>query len=140
MIIADTGFWVALVRPKDLWHERAAAAFAGLNERLVTTWPVMSEAAYLIARYAGAAARLKLIDMWRNDGMEIVGLELSDAVRIRELMVAYADLPMDLADASLVLLAERLGDGRILSTDERDFRTYRWKNRRPFTNLLLGDQ
>jgi predicted nucleic acid-binding protein len=45
---------------------------------------------------------------------------------------------MDLADASLVVLAEELGSGRILSTDQRDFHTYRWKNRRPFHNLLLA--
>jgi uncharacterized protein len=43
---------------------------------------------------------------------------------------------MDLADASLVILAEELGSGRILSTDQRDFRTYRWKTRKPFQNLL----
>jgi len=47
-----------------------------------------------------------------------------------------AELPMDLADASLVLLAESLGHGRILTTDQRDFRTYRWKSRRPFEALL----
>jgi hypothetical protein len=46
------------------------------------------------------------------------------------------DLPMDFADASLVLLAEHLGHGRILSTDRRDFHTYRWKNTQPFSNLL----
>jgi len=46
-------------------------------------------------------------------------------------------LPMDLADASLVILAEHLGHGRILSTDQRDFRTYRWKQHRPFENLLI---
>jgi predicted nucleic acid-binding protein len=51
-------------------------------------------------------------------------------------MQQYADLPMDFADASLVLLAERLGHGRILSTDKRDFHTYRWKNNQPFLNLL----
>jgi hypothetical protein len=56
--------------------------------------------------------------------------------RSAPLMRRYATLPMDLADASLVLLAEHLGHGRILSTDERDFRTYRWKNRKPFHNLL----
>ena len=43
----------------------------------------------------------------------------------------------DLADASLVILAEERDDGRILSTDRRDFRTYRWKNRKPFQNLLV---
>jgi predicted nucleic acid-binding protein len=51
-------------------------------------------------------------------------------------MQKYRDLPMDLADASLVILAEELGSGRILSTDARDFRTYRFKNRKPFKNLL----
>jgi len=40
-------------------------------------------------------------------------------------MQSYADLPMDLADASLVLLAEALNHGRVLSTDHRDFHAYR---------------
>ena len=55
--------------------------------------------------------------------------------QIGKLMQKYASLPMDLADASLVLLAEHLGHGRILSTDQRDFGDYRWKNRKPFKNL-----
>ena len=57
--------------------------------------------------------------------------------RLAELMRQYADLPMDLADASLILLAEEYGEGRIVSTDQRDFHTYRWKNQFPFRNLLL---
>jgi uncharacterized protein len=52
-------------------------------------------------------------------------------------MAKYADLPIDFADASLVLLAEHLGHSRILSTDVRDFRAYRWKQQAPFENLLL---
>ena len=56
---------------------------------------------------------------------------------IQALMEQYRDLPMDLADASLVLTANDLQNGRILSTDQRDFRTYRWKERQPFYNLLL---
>jgi predicted nucleic acid-binding protein len=57
-------------------------------------------------------------------------------VIIAELMEKYRTLPIDLADASLVLLAEHLGHGRILSTDARDFNAYRWKERKPFQNLL----
>lgn len=49
----------------------------------------------------------------------------------------YASLPMDPADASLVLLAEHLGQGRILTTDERDFGSYRRKGRKSFHNLLV---
>ena len=51
-------------------------------------------------------------------------------------MRKYSELPMDLADASLVILAEHLGHGRILTTDKRDFNAYRWKERKPFENLL----
>lgn len=55
-------------------------------------------------------------------------------------MQQYRDLPMDLTDASLVILAEHLGQGRILSTDERDFRTCRWKRHQPFENLLAAER
>ncbi|MEZ5672174.1 MAG: hypothetical protein R3E08_07200 [Thiotrichaceae bacterium] len=58
--------------------------------------------------------------------------------RITELMQKYIDLPMDFADASLVILAEEIGDRRILSTDKRDFTTYRWKQNQPFQNLLMA--
>ena len=51
-------------------------------------------------------------------------------------MQKYRDLPMDLADASLVILAEELGSGQILSVDYRDFNSYRWKNTEPFQNLF----
>lgn len=37
-----------------------------------------------------------------------------------------------------VLVAEEFGEGRIVSTDQRDFHTYRWKNQHPFSNLLLA--
>ena len=69
----------------------------------------------------------------------VFALEDSHASRIAALMEKYRDLPMDLADASLVILAESLGEGRILSTDRRDVNTYRWKERRPFENLLAID-
>jgi uncharacterized protein len=54
------------------------------------------------------------------------------------LMQRYANLPMDLADASLIILAEHLGHGRILSVDQRDFNTYRWSDTHPFQNLLFN--
>ena len=55
----------------------------------------------------------------------------------RSRLQRYASLPMDLADSSLVLLAEHLGYGSILTTDERDFGSYRWKARKRFPNLLV---
>ena len=72
----------------------------------------------------------------RETGIHEIGQEHLGA--IRALMEQYARLPMDLADASLVLAATQLGEGRILSTDRRDFDTYRWKDTEPFHNLLDG--
>ena len=55
-------------------------------------------------------------------------------------MQKYRTLPMDLADASLVIAAETLESGAILSTDARNFGAYRWKHRKPFRNLLFDDR
>jgi len=60
----------------------------------------------------------------------------NSVVQIAQLMHRYRNLPMDFADASLVVLAEQLGEGRILTSDHRDFSVYRWENNRPFMNLL----
>jgi len=59
-------------------------------------------------------------------------LEKQHFPRLIELMKKYKELPMDLADGSLVILAEHLGHGQILSTDQRDFNAYRWKQNKPF--------
>jgi len=67
-----------------------------------------------------------------NGASQIFDLEADLLPRMTALLEQYADLPMDLADASLVILAEHLGHGRILSTDQRDFGIYRWKNTHPF--------
>ena len=69
---------------------------------------------------------------------DVFSIALDQLPRVIALMRKYRNLPMDLADASLVILAEHLGSGRILSTDQRDFGAYRWKNHRPFQNLLSG--
>jgi uncharacterized protein len=67
----------------------------------------------------------------------IFQLETAHLDRMTDLIERYADLPMDLADASLVVLAEQIGHGRILTVDRRDFSVYRWQNNQPFENLLL---
>lgn len=136
MVIADSGFWLALANRRDDYHERAQLALTKLNEPLITTWCVVTETCYLLLDRMGNQAQRKFIDSLSIGAFEIFDLQPSHGGRISELMEKYADLPMDLADASLVILAEHLGHGRILSTDQRDFNTYRWKNRHPFENLM----
>lgn len=136
MVIADTGFFVALANRTDDDHDVAVAALESLAEGLVTTWPVITETTHLLATRLGSPALLAFVASARAGAFTVFDLTITHWPRLEQLMHQYAKLPMDLADASLVLLAEERGDGRILSTDRRDFRTYRWKTRKPFKNLL----
>ena len=136
MIIADTGFWLALGNERDRHHSAAVSAFRRLNEALVTTWPVLTETCHLLASRLGSEALERFVTAGAGGAFELFALEQHHLSRAAELMKKYCNLPMDLADASLVILAEELGTGRILSTDTRDFGAHRWKNRKPFSNLL----
>lgn len=137
MILADTGFFVALVVATDKHHASAvAAARKHAKERLLTTWPVLTEAFHLIQRTGGPAVAQAWLSSIDAGAAAIFQLEASHLPRVLELMEKYRQLPMDLADASLVICAEHEGDGRIFSTDKRDFGSYRWKRHKPFKNLL----
>lgn len=139
MVIADTGFWLALSNHKDRHHALAKRRLRYLQEPIITTWPVVTETCHLLLSRLGVASQRSFVDSLSAGAFSVFDLLRDHAPRISALMESYADLPMDLADASLVLLAEELGHGRILSTDERDFNAYRWKRHEPFQNLLLQD-
>ena len=136
MIIADTGFFLALANSRDEHHPAAKRALADLTEPLITTWPVLTESCHLMVARLGPGAAETFVGSAAKGAFEIFALSGEHLPRVLELMQKYRDLPMDLAAASLVILAEHLGSGRILSTDRRDFHAYRWKNRRPFQNLM----
>jgi len=137
MIIADTGFWLALANHKDKYHQLATNKLNALKEPLITTHPVITETCYLLLNRIGNDAQCNFMQLWDVGAFEVFELKQSHAYRLKELMEKYADLPMDLADASLIILSEHLGHGRILTIDQRDFSIYRWKNQYPFDNILF---
>lgn len=137
MIIVDTGFWLALIDQKDTYHETAKQALKKYNEPLITTWCVVTETCYLLLTRKGVQAQVTFLNSLEQELFTVFNLESHHTPRIIQLMEKYANLPMDLADASLVILAEHLGHGRIFSVDQRDFNTYRWKQTYPFENLLF---
>lgn len=137
MVLADTGYWLALANARDRWHQAAVSVTRQLDEHLVVTWPVVTETCHLLLSRLGVQAELRFIEQVSTN-VEIHELGQEHLGAIRVLMEKYADLPMDLADASLVMAATELGEGRILSTDQRDFNAYRWKDVEPFHNLLQG--
>jgi uncharacterized protein len=136
LILVDTGFLLALAAHKDRRHQAATAALAKVSEPLITTWPVLTETCHLLAARVSLQSSRALLGSVHAGAFQLFELGAAHLPRAGELMEKYQDLPMDLADASLVILAEELGTGRILSTDMRDFQTYPWKNRKPFKNLL----
>ncbi len=139
MVIVDTGFWLAIANIKDPAHQAATKLFQSLEkEEFITTWCVVTETCYLMQKRVGVDAPNSFIRKISLGYLQVFDLNSTHCQRIEELMQKYRDLPMDLADASLVILAEELGHGRILSVDYRDFNTYRWKNTEPFQNLFFS--
>lgn len=136
MIIVDTGVWVGLANRRDQHHVSCRKFFLRNREELITTYPVLVETIHLLFNRVGVPMTLSWLEIIQIQGMRLFSLEPLHLSRMTELMRQYANLPMDLADASLVVLAEHLGDGRIVSTDARDFHAYRWKDHYLFHNLL----
>jgi predicted nucleic acid-binding protein len=137
VILADTGFFIALaIRSDRHHHDATTAARRHAKEGLLTTWPVLTETVQLLQRRAGLDIAQRVLASIDAGAAKLFDLNSDHLARAIELMEKHRTLPMDLADASLVICAEETGDGRILSTDTRDFGAYRWKRRKPFRNLL----
>jgi len=136
VIIVDSGFLYALMDRRDAWHPRAMAQLPTQREGWVTTWPVLTEAMHLIAHWVGPTAAHALAREVEDGAIVAWQWAPTAQARLGQLMERYAGLPADLADASLLLLAEHLGHGRILSTDERDWGARRFKGQAPFQNLM----
>ncbi|MBA2368618.1 MAG: PIN domain-containing protein [Candidatus Protochlamydia sp.] len=136
-IIIDTGFLVALHTKKDKYYKKAVEVWEQIKHRKwITTWPVIVESCHFFIQKGNTQAVLLLFNILEIDLLELFPINKHDLSSIKTMMLKYKDLPMDLADASLVLLANNLNYGDIVSTDQRDFKTYRWKNHHPFHNLL----
>ena len=137
MIAVDSGFLFALSDRADVWHRRAMAYVRLPDvEGWVTTWPVLTETCHLLRTRLGPDLAPALLADVAAGSMQVWSPTEAQCDDLARAMRKYQNLPMDLADASLVLLAEHLGHGRILTTDQRDFGAYRWKSRKPFKNVL----
>lgn len=121
--LVDTGPLVALFDPSDRDHARCREKLDQLDRvELVTSLAVVTEATFLLD--FSADARRALLLFLSAGAVRIEAFGAGDMARASALMDKYADQPMDFADATLVVLAERL-DVRSIFTIDRDFRVYR---------------
>jgi len=130
--LCDTGPLVALVDQDDPSHVQCVAALSTLPASpLLTTWPCLVEAMYLLWRAGGLPAQEELWS-YLADGLVILHTpEEKEWERMQILMRQYHDSPMDLADASLVVAAERRNLRQIFTLDSH-FYAYRINGSQPF--------
>jgi predicted nucleic acid-binding protein len=129
MILVDAGPLVAVIDADDRHHAECATTLKGLVPPLVTVWPAIVEAMYLLAEFRAQDALWQMI---LRGVLVIEPLDARDMSRARDLMAKYRDLPMDLADAAVVAIAERLSCRRVFTLDRKDFRVYRPRGLKTF--------
>ncbi|PON12081.1 PIN domain nuclease [Candidatus Entotheonella serta] len=125
MTLTDPGPIVALLDADDSSHAACMAAAGRLPlEPLLTTWVCFTEAMYLLGSVGGYRYQAALWALRAAGRLVLHDLTLSEADRMAALMAQYRDTPMDLADASLVAVAESQGLRRVFTIDS-DFYIYR---------------
>jgi uncharacterized protein len=125
MILLDTGPIVALFDPADDSHGPCREILKSIVEPLTTSTPVLTEAFHLLS--PGSRGAANLIHFIADGGLSVWFLGPDTLDRAFELMGEYADHPMDLADASLVVMAETENLHKVFTLDRRDFAAYRVK-------------
>lgn len=134
--MVDSGPLIALFNGADRWHP---AVLAWLREhgqtRLITTWPVMTEVCALLARRLNNQAALDFLRWIQRGALEIDRSEAATLAEVLAISERFADLPFDLADASVAEAAARLKIEAILTIDT-DFDVYRDRSGKPLVNLL----
>lgn len=120
--LTDTGPLVALVDTDDNYHVDAAATLKRLPKvPLLTTWPCLTEAMYLLNQAMGYRGQEMLWRFIERGALQMHSPGEDDWRRIRELMAVFQDAPMDMADASVVTAAEALDLTRVFTYDQHFF-------------------
>lgn len=132
-LLLDTGALVSLLDRSQNLHRQFAAFFADWRGQVVSTEAVLTEATHLLGRVPGG--REACLEFFLSGGATLVASSPSSLRRCKTLMKKYGDLPMDFADATLVVLGEDLGTNLVFTTDRRDFGVYRAKGNRRFQIL-----
>ena len=133
-ILIDAGPLIALFDSSER-HHRAVKAFLKENpRRYVSTLAVFTEVSHMLD--FSAAAQQDFYQWVLYKGVIISDINQNDMLRLVELTEKYADLPMDFADATLIITAEKSGIREIISLD-KDFDVYRLPGKERIRNIYL---
>ena len=131
--LIDAGPLIALFDRDDAFHDMVKSYLEDFHGRLVTTWPVITEASHLLS--FSSLAQVGLMTWMKRSGVRIFPLGVEHLDRLIQLVKKYSDLPLDLADGSLVVAAEDTAATDILTIDS-DYSVYRTASGRAIRNIL----
>ena len=135
MIVLDTGGLYAAIDANEKLHGRCVAALVAARPPRVLSPFVLAELDYLVGTRVGHKAQLALALEVIRGAYRLEPFDAEDMERARRIMEKYADLRIGLADASVVVLAQRHRTRDLLCTDERHFRALRGPDGKPFRLL-----
>ena len=131
--LIDAGPLIALFNNKDKYHEQIKAFLKDYNGVLTSSWPVITEVTHMLD--FSVQAQIDFLTWVSLGGIILEDLSDDGLSRIIELSRKYSDVPMDLADASLVVLSEKLRIKEIISIDS-DYYVYRTINKEMIENIF----
>lgn len=132
MILVDTAPLIALIDAgQGEIHHRCSKTYQNLNQSMLTTWCCFTEGMYFLYQLRGWQAQDILWQFVERKALILHRHTFTKQSRMRELMRKYQDIPMDLADASLVAVAERL-NSKLIFTLDKDFYVYRLYGKEAF--------
>ena len=137
-VLVDSGPLIALFNGADHWHADVLQWMQSHPQaRLFSTWPVATEVCALLARRISNDAALDFLRWAQRGGLSFDRPEDGSLAEVLSISQRFADLPFDLADASIAEAAARLKIKHLLSIDA-DFDVYRDRAGKPLVNLLRG--
>ncbi|HWW09254.1 MAG TPA: PIN domain-containing protein [Candidatus Acidoferrales bacterium] len=137
MILLDTSGLLAALDSDQRHHRQAAASLIDATPPLLLSPFVLAELDYMLLSRVGAAARASLLEEVERDAYLLETMTGADVARAYKIIKRHADLGISLADASIIVLAERHRVRDVLTLDERHFRVLT-ANGKPF-RLLPAD-
>lgn len=123
VIVVDTSGVLAAKDEDQPQHAAVAHTLTETTEELLLSPFVFAECDYMLATRIGAAAAREFVDEVVAGAYQLVDFDNGDVAAAGGIIDRYEDLAVGLADASLVVVAARFQTTRILTMDERHFRT-----------------
>ncbi|MCE2893463.1 MAG: PIN domain-containing protein [Flammeovirgaceae bacterium] len=132
--LVDAGPLIALFDKSDSYHTRAVSFLKQSQGFLITTWPVITEVSQMLD--FSTKTQINFLKWINRGGLQIFDLEFYHLIRMIELSEKFTDVPMDLADATLIVASEAKGISKIASIDS-DFYVYRDIRNKYLTNVFI---